>query len=628
MGRFDSTKTAIDVNITQNGNQEITGSILNSVLNNMVDATDAQLDILEGAIPTKLSDLEQDIPIGSYDDTELRQELTKLSAEVEYSSAVRGVIAYDEKALSAIESIWVIKWDETAVPSKLYFQKIKNTTGNTNAIIRLGTSADDNTKNLVLQYYLPQGIATGKEEVIINGYSSYYGKITIGCVINWDNIAGEQYIGCGEYDLTKANTEKVESISVKDEVKSLNAAVETIQNDIDIANYTTQLMGVYNAYGQTSKRSRIDFYIDDIPSSSPFYLKISSKDYDYPYFNIYTCDKNHSGLKKLMDAPFGEFVKVQVADIANTSLFIYKTDVAEVTGEEKHLFVEMLCGDNIPMDIENLKKSVEGATDSWVGKRIVCLGDSLTEFADIDNGLRYTEYMTAITQAEVVNIGFGGTQFRQRTIPKPMPTTSSEAYAAVDMINVVKSCCSNDFSLQESAATFLSNTKMSEIINVAKSINWREVDVVTIFAGTNDWNNGSDSWGEPTKENTDVNTTFGAINEIVRLLISTYPHLVIYWFTPTVRWIASSLAERTDDTWSDNAKRNNTTLKEFSADVEDLVKLHHIPICDMYNTLGWNQYNFSQYFADNDGTHPRKGKGTEQIARKMVAFINANSSFW
>lgn len=84
MGRFDSTKTAIDVNITQNGNQEITGSILNSVLNNMVDATDAQLDILQEAIPTKLSDLEQDIPIGSYDDTEIRQELTELSAETSY----------------------------------------------------------------------------------------------------------------------------------------------------------------------------------------------------------------------------------------------------------------------------------------------------------------------------------------------------------------------------------------------------------------------------------------------------------------------------------------------------------------------------------------------------------------
>ena len=79
MGRFDSTKTAIDVNITQNGNQEITGSILNSVLNNMVDATDAQLDILQEAIPTKLSDLEQDIQV--YDDTEIRQELSELSAE-------------------------------------------------------------------------------------------------------------------------------------------------------------------------------------------------------------------------------------------------------------------------------------------------------------------------------------------------------------------------------------------------------------------------------------------------------------------------------------------------------------------------------------------------------------------
>lgn len=83
MGRFDSTKTAIDVNITQNGNQEITGSILNSVLNNMVDATDAQLDILQEAIPTKLSDLEQDIPIGSYDDTELRERIEENEVLIE-----------------------------------------------------------------------------------------------------------------------------------------------------------------------------------------------------------------------------------------------------------------------------------------------------------------------------------------------------------------------------------------------------------------------------------------------------------------------------------------------------------------------------------------------------------------
>lgn len=43
MGRFDTTKATINANIKSNGNQEITGYVLNSVLQEMVDGTDAQL---------------------------------------------------------------------------------------------------------------------------------------------------------------------------------------------------------------------------------------------------------------------------------------------------------------------------------------------------------------------------------------------------------------------------------------------------------------------------------------------------------------------------------------------------------------------------------------------------------
>jgi hypothetical protein len=35
--------------------------------------------------------------------------------------------------------------------------------------------------------------------------------------------------------------------------------------------------------------------------------------------------------------------------------------------------------------------------------------------------------------------------------------------------------------------------------------------------------------------------------------------------------------------------------------------------------------NFSQYFNDNDGTHPLKG--FPEIGRKFAAFINANRTF-
>lgn len=43
MGRFDTIKTTIDANIKENGSQEITGQKMNSILTEMVNATDAEL---------------------------------------------------------------------------------------------------------------------------------------------------------------------------------------------------------------------------------------------------------------------------------------------------------------------------------------------------------------------------------------------------------------------------------------------------------------------------------------------------------------------------------------------------------------------------------------------------------
>ena len=54
MGRFDATKATIDANIKSNGNQEITGDILNSVMKGMVDATDAELTQLSEEVGKKV----------------------------------------------------------------------------------------------------------------------------------------------------------------------------------------------------------------------------------------------------------------------------------------------------------------------------------------------------------------------------------------------------------------------------------------------------------------------------------------------------------------------------------------------------------------------------------------------
>lgn len=53
MGRFDAIKTSINANIKENGKQEITGQKINSVLIEMVDATDKQFTGLELKVEKK-----------------------------------------------------------------------------------------------------------------------------------------------------------------------------------------------------------------------------------------------------------------------------------------------------------------------------------------------------------------------------------------------------------------------------------------------------------------------------------------------------------------------------------------------------------------------------------------------
>lgn len=50
MGRFDTTKATINANIRNNGNQEITGQVLNGVLTQMVNDTESELTELSGDV--------------------------------------------------------------------------------------------------------------------------------------------------------------------------------------------------------------------------------------------------------------------------------------------------------------------------------------------------------------------------------------------------------------------------------------------------------------------------------------------------------------------------------------------------------------------------------------------------
>lgn len=72
MANFDTIKTAIDANINTNGNQAITGAVMNSILKQMVDSTDTELTESERALSETIGE----------NKTETDTKLTELESEV------------------------------------------------------------------------------------------------------------------------------------------------------------------------------------------------------------------------------------------------------------------------------------------------------------------------------------------------------------------------------------------------------------------------------------------------------------------------------------------------------------------------------------------------------------------
>lgn len=276
------------------------------------------------------------------------------------------------------------------------------------------------------------------------------------------------------------------------------------------------------------------------------------------------------------------------------------------------------------VSLSAVKSSV--VQNSLYGKTVVCFGDSITELADT-SGLRYSDYLQNFSNANVINVGIGGSQLRQRLEPVTNPTSNGEAYAALDVVSMVTAAVEQDFTKQINAAAYLRDHASDDntaIVARLQSIDWSKVDVVTFFAGTNDWYGGL-NYGE--SGSLDKTKTLGAINWIIQNLLTTYPHVKIFWFLPIVRWVDYSGGTGTAANFGDTYKPGTYTLKEFAALIQNEVGLSHIPVCDLYNTLGWNMWNFSNYFPNNDGTHPRKPAGMLGIAARMFGFLISHKNY-
>ena len=186
-------------------------------------------------------------------------------------------------------------------------------------------------------------------------------------------------------------------------------------------------------------------------------------------------------------------------------------------------------------------------------------------------------------------------------------TSTYMAYSNLDIPHMVYGLISGDWRCQMLAAEYLVSqniTGMVEKISALQALSIDDIDIVTIAGGTN---NFAADWGANDSNNTAYLS--GGINEIIQILLLAKPTLRVAFFTPIPRYFGNSITNWDDSMWGDNYVKNehNGVMPALVEKISEVVKRNHIPVYDMYYSIGWNRWNFVQFFNDSDGTHPKKG---------------------
>lgn len=239
-----------------------------------------------------------------------------------------------------------------------------------------------------------------------------------------------------------------------------------------------------------------------------------------------------------------------------------------------------------------------------VGKKIVNFGDSI--FGNYRPPADISTFITEKTGATTYNCGFGGCR---------MSAYAISYWDAFSMYQLANSIVSGNFSYQDTAIVEGSGALPSyfaDTLALLKTINFNNVDYITIAYGTNDFTGSKPIENEADLDS--INTFNGALRYSLEKLITAFPQLKIMVCTPIYRFWMDGSYNFTED--SDTMLANGTLLTDFVQGAKDVSKEFKIPVLDNYYDLGFNKFNRGLYFPSTDGTHPNEA-GRRRIADKI-----------
>jgi lysophospholipase L1-like esterase len=248
-----------------------------------------------------------------------------------------------------------------------------------------------------------------------------------------------------------------------------------------------------------------------------------------------------------------------------------------------YMAVNSLFADNAIYDLEYVP--VLQTEKKLNGKTVVCFGDSIIGNYAYGDNIPYQ--IEKHTGAKVYNVGFGGCRM-ENLVNDPQHTNY------FSMVGIVDALESGDWTNQDTYASSI-GAMVAKRLEVLKSIDFDEVDIVTIEYGTNEYGYTQDDATDPYN----TNTYGGAIRYCVEKLLSLYPQIKICFFTPIYRYFSSS----GDDSDTHEHPTMHGKLTDNVATMKMVANEYKLPCIDMYYTGGINKYNWSHYL-NEDGTHP------------------------
>ena len=252
--------------------------------------------------------------------------------------------------------------------------------------------------------------------------------------------------------------------------------------------------------------------------------------------------------------------------------------------------------------------------DKLKDKVIVNFGDSIFGNYLYPNDIS-TE-LAKLTDATVHNCAFGGCRMGYHT---------QSMYDAFSMYRLADAIATKDWSLQDNAISSANILNKQEHLDTLKSLDFNDVDIVTIAYGTNDCYSGS--LATDNADNLYDTTTFGgALRYSIETLLNAYPHLKIFICSQTYRFWVDDNNVFTEDSDTKTSSKENT-LTDFVEKTKEIAKEYKLPYIDNYYSLGINKFNKLNYFGIPSGSSSIDGTHPILAGRRLIAAHIANELF-